>query len=148
MKFSKVSLRLAEEKTCNYNSRIIKETTDVIKFINETEEMYNYVEERMLLICLNTKNQIIAYSEIARGGIDNCNVDIKSIFKTVLMCNASKFILIHNHPSGNAMPSNLDFKITERILKASQIMDIKFLDHVVVGGKENYASCLAKYMNV
>ena len=81
MKFSKVSLRLAEEKTCNYNSRIIKETTDVIKFINETEEMYNYVEERMLLICLNTKNQIIAYSEIARGGIDNSMLTLSLFLK-------------------------------------------------------------------
>ena len=141
MKFSKVKLQQIVEKKYNYNSKAIKKTIDIVNLINKYEEMDKSTQEVMILICLNSKNVIISYTEIARGGISWCNVDIKNIFQTVLLCNASKFILVHNHPSGVAKISNKDRVITEKVKEASRLMNIELLDHIIIGN-DDYKSCL------
>lgn len=141
MKFSKIKLQMVQEQNFNYNSKTISSATDIVKYINNIEELEKATEEYTILICLNCKNQIIAYTEIAKGGNNLCFVDMKSIFKNVLMCNASKFILVHNHPSQMADPSKKDIEITKHIKQASEIMNIEFLDHIIVGGN-NFVSCL------
>lgn len=141
MKFSRIKLQMVKEKDFTYNSRKIKSTQDMVEYIKEIEQLDLATEEIAILICLNTKNQIVAYSEIAKGGIDYCNIDLQTLFKTVLLANATKFILVHNHPSGNAEPSRNDRAITNRIKNASEILDITFLDHIVVGDND-FISCL------
>lgn len=141
MKFSKIKLQMVQEQNFNYNSRTITSAKEIVKYINEFEELEKATEEHTILICLNNKNQIVAYTEIAKGNGNCCYIDMKSIFKTILLCNSSKFILVHNHPSGIAEQSKQDIEITKKIKKASEIMDIKFLDHIVIGGN-NFVSCL------
>lgn len=136
MKINKIKLQMIQEKEVEYKTNKIKSAKDIVKFMNDIEEMNLLAEENVFLICLNTKNEIISYSEIAKGGIDNALIDMKNIFKNVLLCNANKFILVHNHPSGDATPSKNDYDVTEKIKKASKIMDIQFLDHIVIGGKK------------
>ena len=138
--FNKVSLRLVNEKTCEYNPTIIRTQADVIKFIDDQEDIRNHTEERIYCIAMDTKNEIIGFSQIAQGSINNCNLDIKGLFKTILLCNAGKFILIHNHPSGDSTPSQNDYQMTEKIKEASKIMGIEFLDHIVIA-QNGYASC-------
>ena len=141
MQFSKIKLQMVKEKDFTYNSRKIKSTQDMVEYIKEIEQLDLATEEIAILICLNTKNQIVAYSEIAKGGVDYCNIDLQTLFKTVLLANATKFILVHNHPSGNAEPSRNDRTITNRIKNASEILDITFLDHIVIGDND-FISCL------
>lgn len=141
MKFSKIKLQMVKEKDFTYNSRKIKSAQDMVEYIKEIEQLDLATEETAILICLNTKNQIVAYSEIAKGGVDYCNIDLQTLFKTVLLANATKFILVHNHPSGNAEPSRNDRTITNRIKNASEILDITFLDHIVIGDND-FISCL------
>lgn len=141
MKFSKIKLQMVQEQNFNYNSKTISSAQDIVKYINEYEELEKATEEHTILICLNTKNQIIAYREIAVGGNNYCCLDIKSIFKTILLSNSSKFILVHNHPSGIAKASKSDFDITEKIRQASKIMNVEFLDHIIVADN-SYISCM------
>ena len=141
MKFSKIKLQMVKEKNFTYNSKTIFNSKDIVKYINEIEKLDLEPDEKIILICLNNKNQIIAYSEIAKGGADFCNIDFKVLFKTILVANATKFILIHNHPTGNANPSSQDIKITEKIKDASSLLNIQFLDHIVVG-ENSFISCM------
>lgn len=138
--FNKVSLRLVCEKTCEYNPTIIHTSADVVKFIDDLEDIRNHTEERIYCVAMNTKNKIIGFSQIAQGSINTCSLDIKELFKTILLCNASKFILIHNHPSGDSTPSKNDYQMTEKIKEASKIMGIEFLDHIVIA-QNGYTSC-------
>lgn len=138
----KVKLILKEENI-EYDFNRIRNAKGVIEFMNSIEQMNLLAEETTFLICLNTKNEIVAYSEIAKGGIDQCPIDIKTIFKTVLLSNANKFILIHNHPSGDSTPSQADKNITKRIKQASDIMNIEFLDHIVIAG-DKFTSCMTE----
>lgn len=146
MNFSKVKLQQVQEKNFKYNSKIIKTPVDIVNYINSIEEMEKLTEEVTILIILNTKNQIISYSEIAQGGANYCTIDIKSIFKRVLLCNGTKFILVHNHPSGIADASKKDKSITKKIQEASKLMDIEFVDHIVIGENE-YRSCFYEQQN-
>lgn len=141
MKVNKIRLQMVKEKEVEYNKTIITTAKDIVKFINEIENLDLSAEESTFVLCLNTKNEIVSYSEIAKGGINFCNFDMKSLFKNILLSNASKFILIHNHPSGDSTPSKNDIEITKKIKQASEIMDINFLDHLVIAGN-NYSSCM------
>lgn len=141
MEFSKVKLQLVREKDFEYNIQKITKTKEVVQYLNEIEQIDQSAEERFFVVCLDIKNRIVAYSEIAKGGTDICPFDMKTIFKVALSCNSSKIIVAHNHPSGIAEPSKYDFDTTEKIRQACEIMNITLLDHVIIG-EDSYASCL------
>lgn len=141
MKYSKIKLQMLKEKSFEYNSKVIKSAEDIVKTINNNEELEKATQENALLICLNTKNQIVAYTEIGKGGIDSCYIDVTTIFKTALLCNSTKFILAHNHPSGIAKASSSDIQVTNRIKEMAKIMDMQFLDHIIVG-QDDFVSCM------
>ena len=87
---------------------------------------------------------LVSFTEIARGGLDMCNLSQNQIFKTVLLSNSNKFILVHNHPTGDPTPSRTDIETTKRILNSCEILGIEFLDHLVIGDSE-YQSIM-KYL--
>ena len=135
---SKVRLQMIKENTIDYNEKIT-EPGDILRFL-DSKECYNMrSEETVVLIILNAKNEVIAYSEISRGGVNFSYLDIPTIFKYIFVCNGSRFILCHNHPSGDAKPSSIDLQMTDRIKEASKIMQLDFLDHIVIGDDDYYS---------
>lgn len=141
MKIYKTSIKLVRETTTQYNNTNIKNITDVVKLIDNIEDIKNLDVENTFIICLDNKNMPVDYSLIAKGTINASMIDPKTIFKTILLSNASAFIMIHNHPSGDPTPSKQDYEITNILEKASKLLDIKFLDHIVIGN-DNYISCM------
>ena len=141
MNYKKIQLEMKVEKSFDYNSRKIGSTLDIVKVINEYEEINKASQEKIYLICLNQKNQIVAYQEVSRGAVEFANLDLKVIFQIALLCNASKFILVHNHPSGSIEASKYDLELNNKIKKASEVMNIKFLDHILIA-RDNYYSIL------
>jgi len=94
------------------------------------------------LINLDNRNRVIADHEIFRGTIDGASVYPREIVKQVLADNAAAVILYHNHPSGVAEPSQADIRITERLKSALALVDVRLLDHVIVGGADHI--CLSE----
>lgn len=141
MEIYKTSIKLVRETTAQYNNNNIKNITDIIKLVDNIEDIKNNDVENAYIICLNNKNVPVNYSLIAKGTINASMIDPKTIFKTILLSNASAFIMIHNHPSGDPTPSKQDYEITNILEKASKLLDIKFLDHIVIGN-DNYISCI------
>ena len=92
--------------------------------------------EVFALILLNTQNQLIKFVELFNGTIDSASVYPREVVKTALSHNAAAVILAHNHPSGIAEPSEPDKAITKRLQQALQLVDIRTLDHLVVGDTE------------
>lgn len=143
MKAYKVKLQMVKEKAIEYDPMIAK-PMDIVKFINSIENYDLSINERVVVIALNTKNHIVAYSEISAGGTNTCSVNIPDIFRFLFTTNASKFILVHNHPSGDSTPSGIDIEMTKQIQEASDLMRVEFLDHIVIGDN-NYTS-IFEYM--
>lgn len=102
-------------------------------------ELSDLQGEEFWVILLNRNNRIILKKRISTGGVSGTVVDPKIIFKLALDHLASSLILFHNHPSGNLRPSQADQRLTEKIVSAGKFLDIKILDHLIVG-ENNYFS--------
>lgn len=90
-------------------------------------------EEHVWLICMDAKTHVIGVFEVSHGSTNNSIVGTREIFTRICLCGASGFVLAHNHPSGDPAPSVEDCQITKKISEASKLMDVQFLDHVIVG---------------
>ena len=93
--------------------------------------------EVFLVMCLNTKNNVIAVHKAHIGSINASIVHPREIMKTAILNNAASLILSHNHPSTNPNPSPQDIEVTERLVEAGNIMGIEILDHLIVTPIEN-----------
>ena len=92
-----------------------------------------------MVIYINVKNEVIDYALLQQGTLDNVAVYPRQVVETALSHHASGVILVHNHPSGNPMPSKEDKILTKEIATAAFALDIRVLDHLIVG-KEGYFS--------
>jgi DNA repair protein RadC len=91
------------------------------------------------ILLLNRANQVLGYKHISEGGIAGTVTDVRIIFQAAIKANASAFIAIHNHPSGNLHPSEADKKITQKIKEAGLLLDISLLDHLIVTSESYYS---------
>lgn len=89
--------------------------------------------ELFCCIHLDNRHRIIAFEELFRGTIDGTSVYPREVVKQALAVNAAAVILAHNHPSGVAEPSQADERITRRLKAALELVDIRLLDHLVIG---------------
>jgi DNA repair protein RadC len=85
---------------------------------------------------LDNQHRLITYEELFRGTIDGASVYPREIVKKVLSHNAAAVIFAHNHPSGVAEPSNSDERITHKLQQALQLVDVRVLDHFIVGDND------------
>ena len=88
--------------------------------------------ESFFALYLNQAHKVLGIRKISESGIPSTVVDVRIIMQAALLCNASALILAHNHPSGNLKPSAEDLKITQRIKSASEFLNFKLLDHVIL----------------
>lgn len=103
--------------------------------------MCNLTIEECYVLLLNNMNRVIDHVRIGSGGFTSTTVDIRVVMREALMKRATAIALCHNHPSGNTRPSSEDDRITHSLLSACKVMNIRFLDHIVVAG-DNYYSYL------
>ncbi len=99
----------------------------------------NFSQENFLVICLNTKNQIISSEVLFKGGLDSCLIDPKIIFRYALLNNSNKIIIAHNHPSGNLSPSYEDKDVYNKLKSIGETLDLKVLDSIIFNEKEFYS---------
>jgi DNA repair protein RadC len=88
---------------------------------------------------MDKKNRVLRCLPISKGGISETVVDNRIIFSTALKILASSLILFHNHPSGSPKPSQADHQITRKISTAAALLDIKILDHLIIGDQSYYS---------
>lgn len=121
----------ALEKPCIRNSQLAYEC-----FYAHLSDLNH---EQFWIMLLNNANKVIKLEKIGVGGMTGTTADPKKIFKSALENNATSIMLCHNHPSGNVIPSNADKQITNNLKKAGQFLEIKILDHIIIGN-DNYFS--------
>ena len=117
--------------------RKISESTDIYNILQDKVADLNH--EEFWLITMNQAAKVISRRRISAGGIDQTTVDVRQIMKYAIHDNATQIAVSHNHPSGNLKPSNEDINVTNKIKKAGELLNIRLIDHVVIG-KENFYS--------
>ncbi len=115
----------------------IRSSKDVFEYLQS--ELTDQIYESFWLINLNTRLGIINKVFISEGGLGQTVVDTRKVFKSALENNAVSIVIAHNHPSGSLNPSQKDIELTQKIKTGAQILNIKLVDHVIVG-EENYYS--------
>jgi len=95
-------------------------------------------KEHFVVFYLDSRNQEIQREIISVGTINESLVHPREVFEGAIKNNASAIIIAHNHPSGNLEPSQADIEITKKLINAGRILDIKILDHIIVG-KETWS---------
>jgi len=117
----------------------IQNSNDVYEITKE--DFANLLNEKVIAIFVDTKNKIIKKEFISQGGLNFSIIEPREIIKKVLSLDASGFFLVHNHPSNDLTPSIEDLKITRKIKKICDKLQIRFLDHIIVG--DGYYSIFA-----
>ncbi len=102
-------------------------------------EMQYEKREKVKVLVLNTKNILLRILDVSYGGTNSAVIEPKDILTEPTKMGAPKIILVHNHPSGDPTPSKEDIELTKRIYKASALLGIELLDHIVIG-KQKYIS--------
>lgn len=115
----------------------ISSSHDAFEYVNA--QLSELSHEEFWVLFLNRGNRLIKIERISSGGVAGTVVDPKIIFKKALVSGASSMILVHNHPSGNLEPSEADRSITGKLVRAGEDLDIKVLDHLIVGLGEYYS---------
>ena len=95
--------------------------------------------EEFWIVYLNNSNKVLQKLQLSKGGITGTLVDVRLVLKTALQIGAVGLILTHNHPSGTLVPSQADKNITQKLKIASESIDIKVLDHLIITEKAYFS---------
>ena len=96
-------------------------------------KLRHLAHERFCCLYLDNRHRVLRFDELFRGTIDGTSVYPREVVKEALAANAAAVILAHNHPSGVAEPSQADERITRRLKSALELVDIRLLDHLIIG---------------
>ncbi|HEY9004167.1 MAG TPA: DNA repair protein RadC [Mucilaginibacter sp.] len=118
-----------------------------VESIVSSKDAYNLMRRHLVdlnheefwIILLGRSSKVLGKELISKGGLSGTVADPKVIFHIALQHQASGIILIHNHPSGNLKPSQLDISLTKRLSEAGRMLDIQILDHLIIGDTGYYS---------
>ncbi|HCH1623311.1 TPA: DNA repair protein RadC [Vibrio parahaemolyticus] len=146
---SKYCSNVRYQKTVNsYESRVLEKAAEIIakqflrgdicSSVSATKEylsykMGSYEREIFAVLLLDSQNRLLGYRELFHGTIDTASVYPREVVKLALRENAAALIFAHNHPSGVSEASTSDKQITSRLKEALSLIDVRVLDHVIVG---------------
>jgi DNA repair protein RadC len=122
------------DKTKKPKIQCSKDIYEIIK-----AELFDKVIEEFWILMVSRSSHLIKKQLISSGGSARLAVDPKVVFKTALDHHAAGIILIHNHPSGNPKPSDLDIQLTERLIKGGKLLGMPVLDHLIFTEKSYFS---------
>ena len=105
------------------------------------EDLRHQEQEVLMCIMLDTKNHFLGDVQISKGTVNASLISPREIFLSALQFHAVHVILVHNHPSGNPLPSGEDIRITRRIQNAGELLGIYLLDHIIIGDRRHISLC-------
>ena len=131
-----IGRRFSEEKTKDTRYKITssRDAVDILM-----PRMRDLKKEIFKVMLLNSQNKIIEIIEIEEGTVNQAHPIIREIFQKALQYFSAAIICLHNHPSGNPHPSPEDKEFTKRLVEAGSILQIKALDHIIIGKKRYFS---------
>ena len=127
--------RVAAAKNAQQSQQKISGTRDARLFCEQhfARLATDSSREEFHIVCLDTKNKIIATHQISVGTLDASLVHPREVFRPAIKDSASSILLVHNHPSGDPTPSQEDLSVTDRLEESGVTLGIQVLDHIVLG---------------
>ena len=127
--------------TIELSKRLLGDNKKIRQIIDSPQAAYNYLggrlqlehQEKVIVLCLGSNLQLIQEHLVHIGTSDRSIFSIKEILRVVLSSCATRFLVIHNHPSGDPQPSLEDIKATENLKKQAAALDLELIDHLIFG---------------
>ena len=132
---AELSMRISKAK----RARSIRMNTPVTIADYYMERMRHLQQEVVICAYFDVKSRFLGDKFISKGSLSSSVVDISSVMRTALEKNASKIVLLHNHPSGDCTPSKDDIAVTDRLAEGSRLFSIELCDHIIIGDNEYYS---------
>ncbi len=110
---------------------VMENVADVKRYLQSRLQAYPF--EVFSCLFLDNKHRVIEYEELFRGTVDTASVHTREVVRRAIHHNAVAIVLAHNHPSGGTEPSTSDIEITARLKEALQLIDVRVLDHFIIG---------------
>ncbi len=130
---------LVKEKAVNY-PEAVNTPAKICQMINEMFQLSSMTDEYAYMIAVDPKCHIKGVFEISHGTQSMTLLSSQTIFRNALLVGASSIFIVHNHPSGDVTPSEMDKKSTEKIKKAGELLEVQLLDHLIIGAEGRYFS--------
>lgn len=111
----------------------------IVEVMEDIFHLSDRAEEYMYLVCMTAGCKPIGFFEVSHGTCHAAAVGMREIFVRVLLCGASDIVAVHNHPGGRIQPLREDFRVTERIQEAVDLLGIAFCDHIIIS-RDSYFS--------
>lgn len=127
--------RLASAEAQRVDS--IATSDDIVRIFRPVVE--GLAHEECWVLFLTNSNRIIERQRVSQGGVQATIVDNRLIVKRALELLSTQIVLVHNHPSGTAEPSEADIVLTRKVRDAAALFDIRLLDHIIIAGANNYS---------
>ena len=138
-----IQLQATKEMTKRYFSQQMEANEAInepyLAIVYFQSELEHWEREVFMVLFLDNQNRLICTEKLFFGTINQANVYPREVIKAALKHNAAAIIVAHNHPSGSCTPSEADRYLTKRIENACDLVDIRFVDHIIVG-KGDYFS--------
>jgi len=128
-------------KIIEWKFKDVENENDTKEKFDSSEKIYklfknyfkNKTQEEFIVLLITSQLNIRGFEVISKGTLTRTVVHTREIFRSAIVASCSGIILMHNHPSGNSSPSDMDIKLTKRLVKAGKILDIQVLDHIIFG---------------
>jgi len=133
---------LVHESSVPIVDRLIQSPEQAAKIV--TEYLRGVDREHFVGLYLSTSNNLITIHTISIGTLNSSLVHPREVFKLALMVNAASVVVSHNHPSGNAEPSQEDIAITKQLVEAGKILGIPLYDHVIITEGNGFTSLVER----
>jgi len=137
--FKGLRVKVALVRDPDFDPKLLFQITSPAQAVGFLRSAADDITEGMWVLILNSKHRVLGVYEAARGGTSSVEVRPSDLLRAVLVLGAERFILVHNHPSGEAEPSSDDDALTHRVAKAAKLLGMTLLDHVVVGYNDFFA---------
>lgn len=119
------------------NKKRLQSSRELAEYLKATLKDHPY--EVFAVVFLNKTNKVKHFEILSKGGLTHTIVDPRIVFQKALEVQATSMVLCHNHPSGNLKPSRADEELTAQLKNAGKLLDIKVLDHLIVGDEGYYS---------
>lgn len=120
----------------------IRRSHDLVPYLRKiwNDETIDLREE-LVVICLSTSLEVKGWVRLSEGGFDAANVDTRLLFGILLSTASTAFVLAHNHPSDNPIPSPQDLSVTSIIRDGANLLGLRLLDHIVISRTDYHSMC-------
>lgn len=131
---------LLKERSINYGKIAkLQNPVDIYTLMNDVFHLNQMAEEFMYILAMNAGNSLNGVFELSHGNATSTFAFPREVLIRCLLCGATSFIMVHNHPSGDTYPSKDDILATKEMTQAAELIGITFLDHIIIGQYSYYS---------